>query len=469
MKKRISVYFSLVILSLAIIFVVANTGCANIIPPGGGPIDSLPPVLVRAVPGDSTTNFTGNRITLEFDEFVDIQNQFENVIVSPTPNSAPIINNHLRTVSIRIKDTLEPNTTYSIDFGNALRDINEGNISKNFTYLFSTGSTIDQNTFSGKVVMAETGKIDSTLIVVLHRNFDDSAVAKEKPRYIAKLDGKGNFQFRNLPAGKFAYYAVPNEYSKRYDDSTKPFAFANEPVNTEDNKPVTLYAYTLPKIDTTPKVARVDNNSKKTKEDKQLRVQTTLESGRQDLLKNLSISFDKKITVYDSNKIILTDTNYRRIPNYTIARDTNLATFVIANKWPPNQPYILVLDKGGFADSAGITLRRNDTIRFSTKTLEDYGAVRLRFKNIDLKKNPVLQLVQNDMVVEASPLTGAEWSRKLFNPGEYDLRILYDENKNGIWDSGRFFGQKRQPEIVIIINTKLSVRANWDNEKDISF
>jgi hypothetical protein len=212
MKKRIPGYFTLFILLISIIFFFAGTGCANIVPPGGGPIDSLPPVLVSAVPADSSTNFKGNRITLNFDEYVDIQNQFENVIVSPTPKNPPIINNHLRTISVRIKDTLEPNTTYSIDFGNGLRDINEGNIYKNFTYIFSTGNTIDENTFSGNVIMAETGKIDTTLIVVLHRNLDDSAVVKERPRYIAKLDGKGNFQFRNLAAGTFAVYVVPNDF-----------------------------------------------------------------------------------------------------------------------------------------------------------------------------------------------------------------------------------------------------------------
>ncbi|MEJ7678967.1 MAG: hypothetical protein WKG06_14150 [Segetibacter sp.] len=126
---------------------------------------------------------------------------------------------------------------------------------KNFTYVFSTGRTLDQNTLSGKVIMAETGKIDTTLIVVLHRNLDDSAVAKEKPRYIAKLDGKGNFTFNNLAAGTFALYAIPNEFSHHYDDTTKPFAFADSAIKTTQNTPVTLYAYQLAKNDTAAKTA----------------------------------------------------------------------------------------------------------------------------------------------------------------------------------------------------------------------
>jgi hypothetical protein len=468
MNKKISTYFSIIILFFAILYTIGSTGCANIIPPGGGPKDSLPPVLVESVPRDSSTNFTGNRITLNFDEYVDIQNTFENVLVSPTPNSAPIINNHLRTVSIRIKDTLEPNTTYSIDFGNALRDINEGNVFKNFTYVFSTGNTIDQNTFSGKVVLAETGKVDSTLIVVLHRNFDDSAVAKEKPRYIAKLDGKGNFQFRNLPEGRFAVYAIPNEYSKRYDDSTRPFAFANRPINTVDSNQLTLYAFTLPKVDTVKKPVNTDAN-KKEKEDKVLRLQLNLDGGRQDLLEDLTLTFNKKIATFDSTKVVLTDTTFRRITDYRLTRDTSLTSFTITNKWEENQFFILLVDKAAFADSAGATLRKSDTVRFVTKRAADYGSIKLRFFNLDLTKNPVVQIVQSDKIVESIPVTGPEWNRKLFPPGDYELRVLYDSNKNGVWDTGRFFGEKRQPETVISLNTKLTVRPNWDNEKDLRF
>ena len=132
------------ILVYSFITMVLASSCANIIPPSGGAMDTLPPVLISALPRDSATNFTGNRITLNFDEYIDLQNTFENVLVSPLPKNAPLINNSFRTVTIKIKDTLEPNTTYSINFGNAIRDINENNIAKNFTYVFSTGNTIDE-------------------------------------------------------------------------------------------------------------------------------------------------------------------------------------------------------------------------------------------------------------------------------------------------------------------------------------
>ncbi len=469
MKIKASAYFSLFIIFIGAIFIIGITGCANIIPPAGGPRDSLPPVLISATPKDSTTNFTGNRINLEFNEFVEIDNAFENVLVSPVPNNIPNITFHFRNVNIKLKDTLEPNTTYSINFGNALKDINEGNIYKNFTYVFSTGGKLDHDSISGKVVMAETGKIDTTLIVVLHRNLNDSAVAKDKPRYVAKLDGQGNFAFRNLPAGTFALYAIPNDFSRHYDDTTKPFAFADSAIKTTANTPVTLYAYQLAKTDTAGKTAAPQNSKDRKKQEKQLlRFQTNLESGTQGLLSNLELNFSQPIKTFDTTKIILTGKDSIPVKNYTIVADTNKTLFSIIHQWPPNTDFNLFIDKSAFVDSAGVTLAKSDTIKFTTKREEDYGSLTIRFKNLDLTKNPVLQILQNDKIIEATPLTRPEWYRKLYNPGDYDLRILYDSNKNGKWDPGKFFGVHKQPEIVIPINTKLSVRGNWDNIKDIT-
>ncbi|MDE3144328.1 MAG: Ig-like domain-containing protein, partial [Bacteroidota bacterium] len=176
-----------------------ETGCANMIPPSGGPRDSIPPKLFAALPKDSAMNVTTNKITLVFDEYIDGKDIQKNLIVSPYPKNAPIIENKLRNVTIKLKDTLEANTTYSLNFGDGIKDVNEGNIAKNFKYVFSTGKTIDQNTFSGNVILAETGKLDTTLIVVLHRNLADTSIYKNRPRYYTRLDSKGKFVFSNLP------------------------------------------------------------------------------------------------------------------------------------------------------------------------------------------------------------------------------------------------------------------------------
>lgn len=99
---------------------------------------------------------------------------------------------------------------------------------------------------------------------------------------------------------------------------------------------------------------------------------------------------------------------------------------------------------------------------------DDYGKLLLRFRNLDLSKNPVLLFVQNDKVVRSFPLTSEVFSESLFLPGEYNLRILYDENKNGVWDPGQFFGQHKQPELVKPVERKITVRTNWSEETQIA-
>lgn len=461
MVKYLSATLISFVLLNALLF---SAGCANIIPPAGGPMDTLPPVLVSALPKDSTTNFSGNKIILNFDEYIDLQNTFENVLISPVPRSTPTINSNFKSVSIKLKDSLEPNTTYTINFGNSLRDINESNIAKNFTYVFSTGSSIDTNTIRGKVIMAETGRVDSTLIVVLHRNHTDSAVSLEKPRYYARVDGNGMFQFVNLPVSKFSIYAIPNNYSKLYEDSTKPFAFADSLADSKNVNPVILYAYSRPKKDTIDKSKAAD----KSKESKQVKMQVNMGGNKQDILQDLSMVFNRKIQILDSSKIRLTDTNYIPFKGYSLITDTIKNTIAVKINWTPGQFYKLIIDSNAVADLAGNHLSRNDTINFSAKKTDEYGSLKIRFTNIDLTRNPVLQIVQNDQIIESVVVKDKEVSKKLFVPGEYDLRILYDTNKNGIWDAGKFFGQKQQPEIVVPINTKLNIRANWDNEKNIT-
>jgi hypothetical protein len=474
MNKLFSPYFLLA--SVAMIWLLSGiTGCANIIPPEGGPRDTIPPVLVESNPQDSSTNVKTNRVTLHFNEYVEIQSAQENVLVSPLPANTPTVDYKLRTVTIKLRDTLEQNTTYSINFGNAIRDINESNVLQNFTYVFSTGNTIDSNTLTGKVVLAETGKIDTTLLVVLHRNLDDSAVAKERPRYVGRLDSKGIFRFTNLPVGTFALYALPNDYSKKYDDSAKLFAFVDSAIVVgTDKTPITLYAYNFPKAPTTatpPATNRAATPGRgvTNAQDKVVKYTTNLPAGgKHDIFKDVEINFNKGIFTYDSTRILLTDEKFVALPGYHFTLDSTRRKLVLNYPWTIEKSYHLLLPKDAITDSAGATLARNDTLKITTKTNEDYGSVKLRFNNLDLTRNPVLLLLQNEKIVEASPLTQREWVRKMFAPGEYEMRILFDTNKNGKWDPGSFFGEKRQPEIVRDLNIKLDVRGNWDNEKEIS-
>src|SRR6476646_4887634 len=159
--KRVSIQ---VLVTAMVIWSIASlSSCANIVPPGGGPRDSLPPRLVMSTPRDSSLNVSTRQITLVFDEFVTLDNPATNLIVSPTLKNLPQFNPKLRNVTITLnkEDTLQPNTTYVFDFGDAVKDVNEGNIAHGLRYIFSTGNSIDYGTYSGRVVLAESGSVDS--------------------------------------------------------------------------------------------------------------------------------------------------------------------------------------------------------------------------------------------------------------------------------------------------------------------
>jgi len=442
---------------------MSQTGCANMIPPSGGVRDTIPPRLITAIPRDSSKNITINKIVLTFDEYVEVKEITENIVVSPLPKNNPLIEYKLKNVTIKLKDSLEANTTYTINFGKSIRDVNEGNEAKNFTYTFSTGNSIDSNTLSGKIILAEDGKIDSTLIAILHRNTNDTAIYKTKPRYIAKLKGDGSFTFKNLPEGQFALFALPNDYSKKYDDSTKLFAFTDSIISINKNtSPITLYAFQEAKKKPIISASTTTNDR-----DKKLRYQLDLASGKQDILNDtFSLEFNKKIKIFDSLKMMLCDTSYKRITNYSIIKDSLKNKINIIYKWQPNSQYKLLIQKDAVTDTTNSLLPKNDTIKFSTKKLEDYGSIKINFNKIDTSKNPVLQIIKDNKLIESIKISEKVLTRKLFNPGEYELRILLDKNNNGIWDAGNY-KQKQQPEIVNPIKQRLGVRANWENEIDI--
>lgn len=456
--------FSVFVFCVVMGYCITISGCANIVPPSGGAKDTLAPVLVKSLPADSSVSVKPKRIVLEFDEYIQIENVQENLIVSPVMQQNPVVNHKLKTITINIKDTLEANTTYSFDFGNAIKDVNESNVFKNFTYVFSTGTTIANGTLSGNVVIANTGKTDSTLIVALHRNLNDTSVIKNKPRYYTKIDGSGNFNFKNLPNETFNVFVLENDYTKRYDDTTKMFAFLNETVTVGDSvSNIKLFAYreAEPKPITTPATSKPNA---KNEDDKRLKYSANLQTAL-NFNDTLTLTFNRPLKSADNNKLRLTDTAYNTITDYKIIPDSN-KLFVIHN-WQLGATYKFIIYKDAVADSADVALTKSDTLNVIIKSERDYGSVKLRFMNIDLSRNPVLQMVSNGEIVMAEPLTANIFERKLFNPGEYEMRILWDDNKNGVWDAGNY-KEKRQPEKVTRIVKPLNIRANWDNESDIT-
>lgn len=441
------------------------------LPPTGGPRDSLPPELIDVNPGDSSRNFTGKKITFVFDEFIQLDNVLAKVLVSPTPKVFPTITSRLRTLTVELKDTLEENTTYTIDFGDAVRDINEQNSLRDFSYLFSTGPILDSLQLTGNVILAETGEVDSTLTVLLHRHLDDSAVIKDRPRYRARLDREGNFRFTNLPQGVFAVYAIKDQGGGGYQSQKQLFGFLDKPVTIDSaTPPVTIYAYEGEKDTTKATAIRPTAvRGAPSGADRRLRIEANLVDGQLDLLKNLEIRFPAApLRYFDSSKVQFLNESFTPLTGHRFLHDTTDQKITLQYNWAPYSQYHLIVDKDFAEDTMGRKLLKNDTLSFRTRKENEYGEVRLRFPNIDLQRNPVLLFVQNNSIVHTHVFTSRQFNSRLFNPGEYQLRILYDDNKNEKWDPGEFFGVRRQPERVVTIERRITIKPNWVNEVDIN-
>lgn len=453
---------------------VFTHSCANIIPPQGGPRDTIPPVLVRAVPGDSTVNFRGNRITLEFDEFIDLKDEANNLIFAPlsAPGRTPV-SARLRTLSVRFLDSLEPNTTYTLNFGNAVVDFNEGNPMRGFRYVFSTGPVIDTGTLTGRVVLAETGGIDTTLQVVLHNRLDDSAVIRQRPRYAARVDRTGAFRFTNLPRDTFAIYALGDAgLTRRYLTGTQAFAFSDSLLIVGESRPVTLYAWRAEAEGgrTAPAGLPGLGRGAAGAADRRLQFTPNTTGNVLDLQSDLVLSFPVPLRTLDSAGIALyRDSVFTPVPLTSVTLDTARTALRLAARWTESTAYALVLQPSFAEDTAGRRLLRPDTLRLVTRPQSEYGSLQLRFRNLAVTGATTALLIQNEKVVYSGPVTGGVFSRALLLPGEYEIRILEDANGNGRWDTGSFPDPKRQPERIRPVERRITVKPASHNEFELLF
>ena len=188
----------------------------------GGLKDTIAPVLKMSFPKNFSTNFKGNEIKLTFDEYIKLKDLRKQLIISPPMKNEPLIlpTNVSKYLTIKINDTLQPNTTYSFNFGQSIEDNNEGNPFNQFKYVFSTGTYIDSLTLGGSIKDAYNKEVESFVSVMLYDvndKFKDSVVYNENPRYITNtLDSLKTFKLENLKAGKYLLVAM-----KDYNSNTK--------------------------------------------------------------------------------------------------------------------------------------------------------------------------------------------------------------------------------------------------------
>lgn len=193
----------------------------------GGAKDTIAPVLNASFPKNFSTEFKGNTIKLTFDEFIKLKDLKKQLIISPPLKNDPLISPQTptKTITIKINDTLQNNTTYSFNFGQSIADNNEGNPYNQFKYVFSTGKHIDSLAISGKVKDAYFKDVESFVSVMLYdvnKNFNDSIVYKQMPRYITNtLDSLKTFRLENLQAGKYLLVAMKDYNSNNKFDPKK--------------------------------------------------------------------------------------------------------------------------------------------------------------------------------------------------------------------------------------------------------
>ena len=206
------------IICSTICFLVLSN-CAKTGRPEGGPKDEDAPIFVTAKPPYKSLFFKEKEIRIEFDEFVRMKDLNKQLIVSPPLKNPPLISpqgSPSKEIKIKILDTLQENTTYIFNFGNAVVDNNESNVLENFSYVFSTGDYIDSLTTKGSVKEAGTIENKANISLLLYRldsSYTDSIVYKKKPNYVTKTQDSVNFSFFNLRKGSYKVIALKEEIS----------------------------------------------------------------------------------------------------------------------------------------------------------------------------------------------------------------------------------------------------------------
>ena len=248
MKRSIlSRFFPAIPVALVLGSMMFSHSCANTTKaPSGGAKDTIPPRIVKFSPSHKSVNVPvhGTTLTFTFDEYVNIKTA-SNIVLSPPQSRPPKSRIKGKSVVVTFEEDLLPDMTYTLDFIDALADNNEGNIFPGFTYVFSTGSTIDSLMLTGTVLDCNTLDPVKGITVMLYKDHSDSALMKSKPFAITKTDDWGFFCLRNIKDTSYRLYAVKDgNGNNMYDPSDKELiAFVDSPVN-----PVTVVNDTLPEV-----------------------------------------------------------------------------------------------------------------------------------------------------------------------------------------------------------------------------
>jgi Bacterial Ig-like domain len=524
MKK----FIALLLVLCTITFVI---GCAKRGTITGGDKDITPPKITSSSPANFSKNFDKKTIKIYFDEYIKVKDLQKQLIVSP-PMKTPITvlpqGMASKYISIKINDTLQPNTTYSFNFGQSIVDNNEGNAYPQLKYVFSTGKFIDSLSVEGIIKDSYEKKTDKFVNIMLYEvdeKYNDSTIYKQTPRYITNtLDSLTSFKLENIKAGKYKLVALKqtsNNY--KFNPKKDKIGFYNQTIIVPDKSIFELELFKEKAAFKTKKpvqaagnriiigyegeaknakiTAKENGNIIKTritqfqgkdsvqvwftptksdslainivneayKKDYFVKIKnqkkdtlkiTSKQIGTINLSENFKINTSVPLDKFDFTKFILTKKDSSKVVFKTNYDDYNQELEILFTK-DPNEKYKLLILPKAVEDYLGQT---NDSIKFNfnTKNTTDYGNLKLNLQNV--KSYPVII----ELTDEKGKILATEYADKnpkveflLLEPKKYFARLIYDENKNKLRDTGSYL-DKKQPEEVVHFPTEIDVRANWD-------
>ncbi len=214
---------------LPLLLGIIVNACASQGYPEGGPKDEIPPRMVRSTPAADSKNFEGGEINIEFDELIQLKDVLQKVVVSPPVEKMPTIVGRSKIVNIKFEEDLQPATTYTIDFADAIQDNNENNPISNFTFSFSTGESMDSLEIAGHLYEAETLTPVEGALVMAHVNHADTAFTNTLPTRVAKTDEFGRFTIKNLANEVYRVFALEDaNRNYRFDQPGERIAWSSE-------------------------------------------------------------------------------------------------------------------------------------------------------------------------------------------------------------------------------------------------
>ncbi|XZF13959.1 Ig-like domain-containing protein [Chitinophagaceae bacterium MMS25-I14] len=464
-------------------------GCANIVPPSGGKKDITPPKLLSATPSDSLYNNRFRKLELRFDEYITVSDAATQVQISPLLPIAPTVTSAYKKVTVTIPDTLlQDNTTYRISFGNAIKDLHEGNPMKAYTYIFSTGAYFDSLKIAGKVINATTGLLDSSATIVLYSAKEsDSAIVRHKPLYVTKVAQNGTFAIDGLPNRDFKIYALRDKNNNLiYDGGAAGdwIGFTDSIVHPVPDSMVHINFLLFPEgKDTTvgkdgsSGKFRGDASAQKPKTEKTKEgfsyiaaVDTSdVKKRTVEISKPLAVKFNRVPASVLKEKIFLSYDSFGLIVEapLTISSDTGSKAntmLVMPAAWKEDMVYTLRLIKGFAKDSSGADALPS-RYTFHTKRDEDYGKLTIHLPAKYYGPDYVLQVTNDKDTIYQKPVADTMVRLKFLQPSTYTFRVIVDKNHDGTWNTGDLFG-KKQPEIVIPYTNSVLLKAGWENIVD---